>query len=67
MSIQYCDRQCYTKMKRLLSQTMQLTEQQYYSPEEYLALEEVADYKSEYIDGQIFPMTATQPTDRSHG
>ncbi|MCL1475558.1 Uma2 family endonuclease [Argonema antarcticum] len=36
---------------------MQLTEQQYYSPEEYLALEEVADYKSEYIDGQIFPMT----------
>lgn len=36
---------------------MQLTEQQDYSPEEYLALEEVADYKSEYIDGQIFPMT----------
>ncbi|MFB2919356.1 Uma2 family endonuclease [Aerosakkonema funiforme] len=36
---------------------MQLTEQRYYSPEEYLALEEVADYKSEYIDGQIFPMT----------
>ncbi|HAX84844.1 MAG TPA: hypothetical protein DCY91_00940 [Cyanobacteria bacterium UBA11370] len=35
---------------------MQVTEQQYYSPEEYLALEEVADYKSEYIDGQIFPM-----------
>ncbi len=33
---------------------MQLTEQQYYSPEEYLALEEVADYKSEYIDGKIF-------------
>ena len=36
---------------------MQVTEQQFYSPEEYLALEEVADYKSEYIDGQIFPMT----------
>ncbi len=28
----------------------------YYTPEEYLALEEVADYKSEYIDGQIIPM-----------
>ena len=35
---------------------MQVTEQRYYSPEEYLALEEVADYKSEYIDGEIYPM-----------
>ncbi len=35
---------------------MQITEQRYYSIEEYLALEEAADYKSEYIDGEIFPM-----------
>ncbi|NEP62494.1 MAG: Uma2 family endonuclease [Symploca sp. SIO2G7] len=35
---------------------MQLTEQRYYSTEEYLALEEEADYKSEYINGEIFPM-----------
>ena len=35
---------------------MQATEQQYYTPEEYLALEKAADYKSEYIDGQIIPM-----------
>ncbi|XZF65115.1 MAG: Uma2 family endonuclease [Gloeotrichia echinulata DVL01] len=35
---------------------MQLTEQRYYTPEEYLELEEAADYKSEYIDGQIIPM-----------
>ena len=35
---------------------MQVTEQRYYSPEEYIALEEAAEYKSEYIDGQIFPM-----------
>ncbi|MFB2982661.1 Uma2 family endonuclease [Microseira sp. BLCC-F43] len=35
---------------------MQVTEQRYYSLEEYLALEEVADYKSEYIDGEIIPM-----------
>jgi len=35
---------------------MQLTEKRYYSTEEYLALEEEADYKSEYIDGEIFPM-----------
>lgn len=35
---------------------MQVTEQRYYSLEEYLALEEAADYKSEYIDGKILPM-----------
>lgn len=35
---------------------MQVTQKRYYSPEEYLALEEVADYKSEYIDGEIVPM-----------
>lgn len=28
-----------------------------YRPEEYLALEEKAEYKSEYIDGEIAPMT----------
>ncbi|ARV62741.1 hypothetical protein BZZ01_32535 [Nostocales cyanobacterium HT-58-2] len=31
-------------------------EQRYYSPEEYLQLEETAEYKSEYIDGLIIPM-----------
>jgi len=36
---------------------MQITQQRYYTPEEYLELEEAADYKSEYIDGQIIPMT----------
>ncbi|MCF4967273.1 hypothetical protein CV014_09205 [Nostoc sp. CMAA1605] len=35
---------------------MQITQQRFYTPEEYLALEEVAEYKSEYIDGQIIPM-----------
>ncbi|MBC7910411.1 MAG: Uma2 family endonuclease [Pyrinomonadaceae bacterium] len=29
----------------------------YYTPEEYLALERQADYKSEYFDGEIFAMT----------
>ncbi|AVH70886.1 Uma2 family endonuclease [Nostoc sp. 'Lobaria pulmonaria (5183) cyanobiont'] len=35
---------------------MQITEKRYYTPEEYLELEEAADYKSEYIDGQIISM-----------
>lgn len=35
---------------------MQVTEKRDYSPEEYLALEEAADYKSEYINGQIIPV-----------
>ncbi|NEP01745.1 MAG: Uma2 family endonuclease [Symploca sp. SIO2E9] len=29
----------------------------YYTPEEYLELEEKADYKNEYRDGEIIPMT----------
>jgi Uma2 family endonuclease len=28
----------------------------YYTPEEYLALERAAGYKSEYLDGEIYPM-----------
>ncbi|MEH2322534.1 MAG: Uma2 family endonuclease [Nostoc sp.] len=35
---------------------MQITQQRYYTPEEYLELEEAAEYKSEYIDGEIIPM-----------
>ncbi|MBW4564162.1 MAG: Uma2 family endonuclease [Mojavia pulchra JT2-VF2] len=35
---------------------MQVTQQLHYTPKEYLELEEAADYKSEYIDGQIIPM-----------
>jgi Uma2 family endonuclease len=33
------------------------TEKRYYTPEEYLDLEEKAEYKSEYRDGEIIPMT----------
>ncbi|HEY9822198.1 MAG TPA: Uma2 family endonuclease [Candidatus Sericytochromatia bacterium] len=33
------------------------TARDYYTPEEYLELEEAADYKSEYRDGEIVPMT----------
>jgi len=35
---------------------MELQPQKYYTPQEYLALEEKATYKSEYFGGQIFPM-----------
>ena len=33
------------------------TEKRYYTPEEYLALEETSEYKSEYHNGEIIPMT----------
>lgn len=33
------------------------TQKRTYTPEEYLTLEETADYKSEYHDGEIIPMT----------
>ncbi|NCS25624.1 MAG: Uma2 family endonuclease [Microcystis aeruginosa BS13-02] len=32
-------------------------EKQYYTPEEYCQLEEIAEYKNEYLDGDIIPMT----------
>ncbi len=32
-------------------------EKRYYTPEEYLALEETAEEKNEYHDGEIIPMT----------
>ncbi|MDY6782292.1 MAG: Uma2 family endonuclease [Cyanobacteriota bacterium] len=40
-----------------MTATLEKTQQRYYTPEEYLALEEVAQTKSEYRDGQIIPMT----------
>ncbi|MCU0644605.1 MAG: Uma2 family endonuclease [bacterium] len=35
----------------------QLAHKKYYTPEEYLQLEEQADYKSEYYKGEIFAMS----------
>lgn len=40
---------------------MQAKEQRYYSPEEYLELETTAEFKSEYFEGQIFPMAGGLP------
>ena len=36
-------------------------EKRYYSPEEYLELETAAEYKSEYYNGKIIPMTGGTP------
>ncbi|MFM9264139.1 Uma2 family endonuclease [Tychonema sp. BBK16] len=44
-------------MVAILQVTEQSTAQRYFTPEEYLALEEAAEYKSEYHDGVIIPMT----------
>ncbi|MGI8502367.1 MAG: Uma2 family endonuclease [Hassallia sp.] len=33
------------------------TQQRYYTPEEYLVLEEAAEFRSEYHNGEIVPMT----------
>ncbi|MBE9093016.1 Uma2 family endonuclease [Tychonema sp. LEGE 07203] len=40
-----------------MTATLQTTEQRYFTEEQYLALEETAEYKSEYLDGEIIPMT----------
>jgi Uma2 family endonuclease len=40
---------------------MQLQENQFYSPEEYLALEATAEFRSEYLDGKIIPMAGGSP------
>lgn len=44
-------------MTAILQVTEQPAAQRYFTPEEYLALEEAAEYKSEYRDGVIIPMT----------
>lgn len=40
---------------------MQLQEKRDYSPTEYLELEVISEYRHEYIDGQIIPMTGGTP------
>lgn len=40
-----------------MTTTLPTTEQHYFTEEQYLALEETAEDKSEYLDGKIIPMT----------
>jgi Uma2 family endonuclease len=49
---------CFPKIGQLI---MQAQEQRYYSPEEYLEREIASEYRHEYIDGQIIPMTGGTP------
>lgn len=52
-------------MTATLQVTEQPTSQRYFTPEEYLTLEEAAEYKSEYRDGLIIPMTGAS-TNHNH-
>ncbi len=38
-----------------------LVQKTYYTPEEYLTQEEISEFRSEYIDGKIIPMTGGTP------
>jgi Uma2 family endonuclease len=40
---------------------MQLQAKTTYTPTEYLALEETADFRSEYLDGQVIPRSGNTP------
>ena len=40
-----------------MTTTLPTTEQHYFTEEQYLALEETAEDKNEYLDGEIIPMT----------
>ena len=50
-----------TAAAEIRESTIENEEKRYYSPEEYLELETAADYKSEYQDGKIIPMTGGTP------
>ncbi|WP_293127149.1 Uma2 family endonuclease [Microcoleus sp. bin38.metabat.b11b12b14.051] len=50
-----------TASTEIRAEVVESQPQPYYSPEEYLKLEEVAEFRSEYHDGKIIPMTGGTP------
>jgi Uma2 family endonuclease len=50
-----------TALTEIREEVIESKAQPYYSPEEYLKLEEAAEFRSEYHDGKIIPMTGGTP------
>ena len=50
-----------TALTEIRAEVIESKAQPYYSPEEYLKLEEAAEFRSEYHDGKIIPMTGGTP------
>jgi Uma2 family endonuclease len=46
-------------MLKVKDQSAQAQPKKYYTAEEYLALEETAEYRSEYYQGEIFAMAGS--------
>lgn len=50
-----------TASTEICEEVIESKAQPYYSPEQYLKLEEAAEFRSEYHDGKIIPMTGGTP------
>ena len=57
----YLRRVDYLSVKCFVAFAMSALPKRFFTPEEYLAFEVAADYRSQYVDGEIFAMAGAQP------